>query len=325
MFQKKRLLLFLTFLSILFLAIFSGFVLKAFSAKKAIPSKKEQANLSTLKSDSDNITYSVTQYGKKDSYQSMFYTIKSSDGQLIIIDGGYDTDADSVRKIILDHGGIVDAWILTHPHPDHIGAFSSIFENLEGITIRHIYTIKMDYDKYKKLARDWDQFDVFEKFHSLTEHSKKLTYLHQGDTLSICGLTMEVFSAYDEYVANCSKDLCNDGSLLFQLSGKQDKMLFCADVGKKLSESLIKTYGNKLKSDYIQMGHHGNGGLSEDFYRLVNPKVAFFDAPDWLMDNKNQGTDIPANYTTPKNREIMESMRAKIYSFHTAPNTVTLQ
>ena len=67
------------------------------------------------------------------------------------------------------------------------------------------------------------------------------------------------------------------------------------------------------------MGHHGSGGLTEDFYKLVSPKAAFFDAPEWLM---NPGEDT--KYTTPQNRELMESLGAEIYYFSSAPNFIVL-
>ena len=69
------------------------------------------------------------------------------------------------------------------------------------------------------------------------------------------------------------------------------------------------------------MGHHGNGGLSEEFYRLVEPKAAFFDAPDWLMNPE----DPESTWTTPQNRALMESMGARIYAFSTAPNQIQLK
>ena len=56
-----------------------------------------------------------------------------------------------------------------------------------------------------------------------------------------------------------------------------------------MSDTIIENYREELKSDYLQMGHHGNGGLSEEFYRLVEPKSAFFDAPDWLNESGGSG------------------------------------
>ena len=107
--------------------------------------------------------------------------------------------------------------------------------------------------------------------------------------------------------------------MVFKVYGKEESMLFCADAGKSISDYLKKKYGSKLKSDYLQMGHHGNGGLKKNFYKTVNPDVAFFDAPDWLMEGKYGG------YTTPRNRKWMEEMGSKVVSFSTAPNTVVLK
>ena len=97
-------------------------------------------------------------------------------------------------------------------------------------------------------------------------------------------------------------------------------MLFCSDVGIGMSDRIMAQYGDKLKCDYIQMGHRGNGGLSADFYRLTQPKGAFFDAPEWLM-NPAEG----ASYTTPQNRQLMEEMGAEIYYYATAPNRIILK
>lgn len=46
----------------------------------------------------------------------------------------------------------------------------------------------------------------------------------------------------------------------------------------------------------------------------------FFDAPDWLM-NPEEGK----NYSTPANRQLMESLGAQIFDYSTAPNIVELK
>ena len=86
-----------------------------------------------------------------------------------------------------------------------------------------------------------------------------------------------------------------------------------------MSEKIISQFPEDIKCDYIQMGHHGNGGLSEAFYRLAAPRVAFFDAPEWLM-NPEEGN----SYTTLANRQLMESLGAEIYYYATAPNRIEL-
>ena len=52
-------------------------------------------------------SWKVTQYGSdSDFQQSMFYTIKGSNGKLIVIDGGWDYDAKRVRDTIKKLGGL---------------------------------------------------------------------------------------------------------------------------------------------------------------------------------------------------------------------------
>ena len=163
----------------------------------------------------------------------------------------------------------------------------------------------------------WDETEVYEQWLQLD--IKQLSYVHAGDTFEVAGLTFDIFNAYDDYVDELSNDLLNDGSMMFKITAKEESMLFCADVGKSMSKYLLKKYKDELKADYIQMGHHGNGGLKDDFYQSIGAKAAFFDAPDWLMQ------DTSGRFTTPKTSYLMASGGAVIYSFSTAPNQIILK
>ena len=269
--------------------------------------------------------WTITQYGDANGNQHMFYTIQSDTGSLVVIDGGFREEADFVRETIKSLGGKVDCWILTHPHNDHIGAFNQIYADPAGIEIGQIYTTYIDQEKYRQKAQPWDTYEMYEEFLALTKDAENVAYLYQGDRLEVAGLKMSVFNAYHDYVDQVSGDLANDGSLMFRLEGNAESMLFCADVGISMSDSLVQKYGGELKSDYLQIAHHGNGGLNDEFYRLVSPKKVFFDAPDWLMNNQNPSTLETAGYDTPENRKLMEELGAEICSFSTAPNSIVLR
>ncbi len=259
----------------------------------------------------------ITQYGDFEGNQSMFYTIRDYKNRLVVVDGGWDVNADSVRSKIKSMGGSVDAWILTHPHDDHIGAFCEIYKNPDGIKIKKVYAVDMAAPELCLKNAPWDGVDMYQRFLELEIPNLKL--LHAGDKIKKGQIRIEVLNAYEDKTDELSDDLLNDGSMMFLVKGKTEKMLFCSDVGKSMSTYLMEKYGDILDCEYVQMGHHGNGGLLPEFYKKVSPDAAFFDAPGWLF------YDTTGTYNTPEKRKLMESIGCAIYSFETTPNSIVLK
>lgn len=257
----------------------------------------------------------ITQFGDPMQAQEMCYVITTETG-LVIIDGGFSYEAPRLREIIELYGNSVEAWILTHYHPDHITAFLDIIEDPQEIKIHHIYTVEQADLALMEEKAPWDDFSMLDRFDAIEIDG--LEYLHRGDQLELLGLKMEVLSAYDTNLDSLTNDLMNDGSMMFRLSGREESMLFCADVGVGLTNYLIGEYGESLKSDYVQMGHHGFGGLGEEFYRLVSPRAAFFDASDWLMNGEG-------DRSTREKEALMRELDCVIFSYYTAPNQILLR
>lgn len=188
--------------------------------------------------------YYITQYADMTGMQAMFYTIESNRGDLIVIDGGNAGNSEYVRSVIQEKGGHVDAWILTHPHPDHIGAFNVLWDALQT-EIDTVYTTEIDYLTYRDRAFEWDDFPGYDVFLNAMSETDKLTYLHMGDELEICGLTFQILHACDDYVYEVSHDIGNDCGLLFRVTNRQESMIFCADVGVGMSDRLVRLYGEE--------------------------------------------------------------------------------
>ncbi len=259
----------------------------------------------------------ISQYGGADGNPLMFYTMRDIMGHVVVIDGGWKTDGEYVRQELKKLGNHVDAWFITHPHRDHAGAFCEIYKNPGKLKIDNVYMVDMPSPEQCLASAPWDEVEVYEELFAMD--IQNLTYVHAGDTLNVAGLNIEIFNAYDDYVDELSDDLLNDGSMLFKVSANTESMLFCADVGKHMSDYLLEKYGDRLKADYLQMGHHGNGGLKSDFYKSIGAKAAFFDAPNWLIQ------DTSGRYTTMKNISVMAEQKAHIYSFATTPNQIVLK
>lgn len=290
--------------------------------------------------------WKVTQYASVTGNQAMIYSITDLKGNLYLIDGGWDADASQVRKIIDDNGGRVTAWFLTHPHTDHINAFTTIMESGDVPEIGAVYASEFDPVKYKEEAEDWDVYSDFERFYHVMndnpKNKKMLHYLHAGDTLELPDFNAECLH---DYTTKVGGDAANDGSLMIRFvvpyendvskltithfDGQATEVvntpthslfLVCGDIGESQSEEIIKNYSDKLHAYILQAAHHGNGGLSKELYDIVNPETVFFDAPDYLF---NPAPDSP--YETEMTKTIFEALDSKILSYATAPNSVTMR
>lgn len=263
--------------------------------------------------------YLVTQYPDATGVQGTFYTI-TNENTLIIIDGGWAENEQAVRNVIAEHGNRVDAWIISHPHKDHAGAFNAIYAKPDGITIDAIYDNGFDYDFIESVGEPYDDITVMETFYALTKDASNVIHLKRGDTLDLCGLTLSVYNAYDDivlYTVGDEKDYQNNASLLFKVSSANSSILFCSDIKYDMDDYLLTACGDALACDYVQTGHHGNWSFSDAFYEKTGASVFFFDAPTEITDNPGFPASTLKSSLLNKNKTVLD--------FSTAPNTVTLK
>lgn len=266
-----------------------------------------------------NKSWTVTQYGNPKGNPMMCYAITNDKNELMLIDGGYDIDAEMVRAIIEEHDNKVAAWIISHPHPDHVGAFNAIMKNNTDIEIGDIYTIDVNYDRYKETAQDYDRFDVYEEFLAITSKMDNVIYLNENDELEVAGLHMKVLHTWNEHTEGLNVNLLNNGSMMFVLSGEEDSMLFCSDVENETEAIVLEEHLEDLEVDYIQLGHHGNWGMTTLFYDNTNPRGVFFDVSNLIMD-KTDGA-----YDAWQMKEYFMNRGVEIYELRTAPNKIVLE
>lgn len=259
----------------------------------------------------------ITQYGTVSGLQSMCYSLVSHDGDFVLIDGGHEADRENLRKLIEVFEDRVDVWICSHFHDDHIGAITAMLPDLGKLTIEEIWCPPMDIETYKTFAKEWDCVDTCDAFLKEIEGMSNVSRVEIGETRSVAGLTFEFLSAYREDAPWTHEG--NNCGFFFQVKGEKETMLFCCDIGNEwISDCLVNSYGERLKSDYVQMGHHGNGGLTEEAYRIVAPRAAFFDCPAWVFADEEK-------YTATQNRKLMESIGCTIYVMDEAPNSIILR
>ena len=311
--MKKKIFIFLVF----FIALIFGMNLRNYS-EKYIESGGQAEK-------SKNTSWIVTQYGEKNMPQMMCFTIEGNEEGLVVIDGGYKNSEEDVNRIVeiaSKHNNEIDAWIVTHLDSDHVGVCLNIIDYHPEIKINKIYTSNVPtFEQAKEKYPQETEWENFQEFTAL--NLENVEWLKESDEINdIIGLKMKVLWAYSDWIYENCNNLLNNGSLIFKLYGKEQSMIFCSDTqNPKVEEQVTKKHKSDLKSDYMQVGHHGNNNFSQNFYKLVSPKKAFFAAPKVLIDNP----DNISWFTAGQVNGWLEEMGTETYCHETAPNVFELK
>lgn len=259
----------------------------------------------------------MTQYSDSSGNNAMFYTLKNmKKGTFIVIDGGWEDNEEQVRNVILKNGGVVDAWIVTHYHSDHIGAFNNIYSDPQGIEIKKVYDTRLSEKLYYSVAKEWDNVEEFKEYHLITDDKENVRHIKRDKTLRYDGLKITFLNCYDEYLID-GEDIPDNASLMFKVETGEDSVLFCGDCHSKwLSEILLEIYGEQLRAKYVQVGDHGNNSLPTEFYDMVQPEWALFDTFDRIMLGDLYSAGDLSNYFIENG--------VGVYDYTTTPNVIGL-
>ncbi len=274
---------------------------------------------------SDNVYTAVTtsqitgiglEYRNSDgSYTSngLSILIRLTDGRFIIIDGGFNRSDNATNLInamknqsaeYLKPGDkpTVAAWIITHAHGDHsgvlkqIGAFSSI--KVEKYLVNFIADSERT-KAMKAYESNWSSGEgggYVDTFSAAAYMKADVQWVHVGQVFYIADLTMEILYTIESF----GPEICNafnTTSLVIKMTfgegeGKTTFMMTGDATGNAL-EICARMYREYLRSDIVQVSHHGYGTWGNDAgvimaYKYMLPETVFWP----------QGSNAYPNYKT---------------------------
>ncbi len=247
----------------------------------------------------------IIQQTNMTSKQSMGYEIIAETGQLLVIDGGYSGNEEELRRLIKSAGGHVDLWLITHPHADHHNAVIGVLSDPQGITVDRIGTSMLP-DSWAEGKADAEDLLTWNRFERTLDN---VFQLQAGQVFQLGSLRVEV-------LAGANPDLemnpFNNQSCVFRVSEDDFSLLILGDLGAEAGRRLLQK-GVELKADAVQMAHHGQNGVEEEFYQAVQPEWAFWPTPDWLWQNTAYlgGAPGTGSFKTPEVIAWMKKLGAK--------------
>lgn len=242
--------------------------------------------------------------------QNLSIVIKSPHGKLIVVDGGWEADADKLSSLILQQGGKVDAWLITHPHEDHVGALCAILnDSSRKIKIDKIYCSLATPDWYRQVSPTGagiaDQLlSAFTKLPVGTVTNN----IGRGTEINIDDVNIRVLNNRGVYTYNG----VNNSSMVYKIRVSGQSILILGDLAYDGGKDLIKTCtAAEVKSDIVQMAHHGQQGVDQDAYALIAPTTCLWPSPAWLWNNDNGGGVGSGPWGTLTTRTWMDALGVK--------------
>tara|TARA_R110000744_G_scaffold89196_1_gene173540 strand:+ start:9163 stop:10080 length:918 start_codon:yes stop_codon:yes gene_type:complete len=213
----------------------------------------------------------------------MGYIIKTDDNKIIVIDGGSEETAELLIDFIEQLGGTINYWVITHPHNDHAGALKELIFSKSNIVIEKIVHSKLDLELISNYEPN--SYEYIKNFYTALNNSCIPLYE------PVIGENFEIGEGVDFNVLSIKNpdiviNLVNNSSLVFQIISKSKNILFTGDLGIEGGNKVLRNNDlSFLRSTHVQMAHHGQDGVTKEFYAAVNAKTALWPTPHWLWDN----------------------------------------
>lgn len=217
----------------------------------------------------------------------MCYIVRLENGEFIIVDGGklYDEDVRRLYDFLKENSPhqkpTVALWIFTHSHKDHIGVATSFIEKYSSdVSIR---AFAYQFPNCDKISVSMDSVsDMKDKISALekniaTGYPNALIYtLHTGQSYFYDGLEIEILWSIDDTYPSFYTSF-NDMSTALRFKFSNGKtVLLLADCMHDANRRIAHRYGDYLKSDIMQVVHHGLIGGDKELYKLVDPAICFW-------------------------------------------------
>ena len=288
----------------------------------------------------NNTNSSVIQFGleifhAKDSSTpqgGMGYMFQLADGSFLIIDGGdgYTEDAQQIMlqlsKMAPDPQNIkIAAWIFTHGHNDHVGAFRQFAKDYSknvNVTIES-FIFNLTVSEKQTATIGTAVMDRTASYVAQYYPSVPVYKCHTGQKYYIRNAVVEILYTLEDYMPESVGSFGNLPCVVFSVSIEGQKFTFLADTMRVNCDEMCARYGDYLKSDFVQVSHHGlnddrpeaqNG--TEEIYALINPSYALWPSGDDRYEKYK---------TAPENAFLLNQLNLqKVFVAGSKTTTITL-
>lgn len=236
------------------------------------------------------------------------YVFRTRGGKVIVMDGGFPEEEFTMRGFLGALGNEVEAWFISHPHDDHMGALWEILkQGTQDLRIKAIYHSSI-IDKVID-AEPTEAEKTRDFYDRLSKCDAQVIDIQQpGGIYDYDGMQLKILSVANDFTVNPY----NNSSMIMRVWDKRKSIVFLGDAGVECGKKVLGTvYKADLDCDYLQMAHHGQNGCDEDFYRSIKFHACLWPTPLWVWNNDQGKGFNTGNLNTCKTRAWMDSLQIK--------------
>lgn len=228
----------------------------------------------------------------------MSIVLHTTAGHAVVIDGGRPEDMPLLEKLVGE--APIQAWILTHPHFDHITGFMDWIQHKDpSCWPQKIYYRfpSLAFMQETEPAEAW----TLEAFQAIEDQiADRAVLVQEGDRFAVDELQFTILQSWDEndpIVPTRPTDqnsTGNESSLIFRIdissknpgSNLGKSVLILGDAGPLAGDRLMARHWQELPADIVQVAHHGHGGVGAEVYLAAQPKACLWCCAEWLYNEE---------------------------------------
>ena len=211
-------------------------------------------------SNSDGVEVHFLDVGQGDAI-----LIRTNGGHWVLLDAGPawrggDAGRTTVLPYILRRGGSLEAFVLSHPHTDHVGGAASVLTAMRPHT-------------YWDAAFAGGSEAYIASLAAARKQGIEWHRVHPGDSILVDGVSVS-FLAPDSAWTVGLKDP-NLASTIALVRYGMVRFLLVGDAERAEEDWLLAEHRTELRAQVLKVGHHGSSTSSSDaFLDAVHPDVA---------------------------------------------------
>lgn len=211
----------------------------------------------------------------------MGYVIKSSENRLIIIDGGTKNQAEKLKKIINENGGVVEYWFITLPEQAHSGALLEIMKEA-NISINNI-CVSLNTEEWYEQYDTSNSKEIKEFMSELYsgDYRNIVQEVNLRDEIKVDNIFVKVLGIKN---AEITESPSNNQNMIIKVNNNFKSILFLGDTGAKRSIDFKDDNLDEIKSDVVQISNHGKDTIETDIYNYI--KASIYLTPSNINNDK---------------------------------------